>query len=116
MILPIKNTLKIIVGGMLFLALCGCHNKRSVPAGIAEIGCAERLRKIAQVKAQWAAATGAPSNATPTWDDLAPYFRNEPVCPGGGTYTIGSLSEPPTCSIPSHNEYFKAHPEPVVQQ
>jgi len=34
-----------------------------------------------------------------------------PVCPGGGTYTIGPVGELPQCSIPGHNEYFKAHLE-----
>jgi hypothetical protein len=33
-------------------------------------------------------------------DDIAPYFPNGiPKCPAGGTYTIGKVGEPPTCSL-----------------
>jgi hypothetical protein len=38
----------------------------------------------------------------PTRDDLLPYLRRWPVCPAGGTYTIGAIGEPPTCSVPDH--------------
>jgi hypothetical protein len=41
-----------------------------------------------------------------TEDDLKPYIRlvggQLPKCPQGGTYTIGPVGEPPTCSIPGH--------------
>jgi hypothetical protein len=44
-----------------------------------------------------------PSNLDPTWDDLWPYFparwsNSIPICPAGGTYTIGPVGEKPKCS------------------
>ena len=41
--------------------------------------------------------------ATPAWDDLVPNFiQQQPVCPSGGTYTIGNMSTNPTCSVTGH--------------
>jgi hypothetical protein len=44
------------------------------------------------------------ADAIPTAQDLSPYFKDGifPVCPSGGTYTIGAVGEQPTCSIPGH--------------
>jgi len=30
------------------------------------------------------------------------YIETKPSCPAGGTYTLGSVREKPTCSIPDH--------------
>jgi hypothetical protein len=55
-------------------------------------------------KEAWAANNDNTTNHTPTWDNLKPYFPDRwsnsiPVCPGGGTYTIGPVGEKPKCSI-----------------
>jgi hypothetical protein len=60
------------------------------------------------VKAQWALDHHAKVNDIVTMGDVVPYFPNGiPKCPAGGTYTIGKVGEPPTCSlgtnvIPAH--------------
>ena len=53
---------------------------------------------------QWALENGKTADAVPTQQDLLPYFKGQifPVCPSGGTYTIGTVGEVPTCSIPGH--------------
>ncbi len=66
--------------------------------------CVSNLHDIEYCKHQWASDNGKSSDAVPTWADLRPYFvprwsNNIPVCPAGGTYTIGSMGEDPTCSI-----------------
>lgn len=40
-----------------------------------------------------------------TLEELVPdYLESIPVCPAGGTYTLGTPEgSPPTCSIPSHH-------------
>jgi len=72
--------------------------------------CINRLRQIDAAKQQWAMEAHKTTNDTPTWSDLypyiyLPYFTNRwftngvPVCPEGGTYTLGRVGVPPTCSL-----------------
>lgn len=77
--------------------------------------CVSRLIQINAAKEEWAIEYNKTTNDTPRWNDLFPYlsitFTNSywtdgvPVCPEGGTYTIGRIGEPPTCSIggPRHS-------------
>ncbi len=66
--------------------------------------CVNNLRIIQAAKQQWALEYKKPAISTPTAQDLAPYLPGNalPVCPDGGTYTINSVSVPPTCTIPNH--------------
>jgi hypothetical protein len=69
--------------------------------------CVNNLRWIQQWKQQWGADHGNDSNAIPSETDLIVYCHhgtNFPTCPSGGTYTLGPLSQPPTCSLgkPDH--------------
>jgi len=73
--------------------------------------CAGHLKSFVAAKKRWAQDHNSAPTDTPTFDDLAPYFRRGiRLCPDGGTYTIGTVAELPQCSIPAHNDYFKAHP------
>jgi hypothetical protein len=67
--------------------------------------CGDNLLEIASAKQRWATEKGQTPNAFPTLADIAPYLPNHalPVCPGGGTYTINSMSSPPTCSVAGHS-------------
>ena len=72
--------------------------------------CVLNLRAIDQFKSQWMDANHKTTNDIPSWDDLLPYAKSfgwtnaKPVCPQGGTYTIGRVGEPAKCSIggPAH--------------
>jgi len=66
--------------------------------------CINNLRQIEAAKEQWALEAGKPEDAVPTVNDLTPYLANHrmPQCPAGGIYTIGAVTNPPTCSIPNH--------------
>jgi hypothetical protein len=64
--------------------------------------CINHLRQIDGAKQQWALEKGKQATDVPTWDDLKPYLGTIPHCPAGGTYTIGIVSNAPTCSIPGH--------------
>ncbi|HUB86600.1 MAG TPA: hypothetical protein VMB22_01820 [Verrucomicrobiae bacterium] len=64
--------------------------------------CINNLRQLDAAKQQWALENGKKGTDIPTKEDLLPYLRSWPVCPAGGTYTIGAVDEPPTCSIPGH--------------
>lgn len=61
--------------------------------------CVNNLRQIEGAKQQWALENHKVTNDIPVWDDILPYLREKPVCPDGGTYTLGRVGERSTCSI-----------------
>jgi general secretion pathway protein G len=63
--------------------------------------CIANLKQIEAAKEQWCMDTRAASTATPNATDLfgsTAYVKNTPVCPSGGTYTIGNMATRPTCN------------------
>lgn len=70
-----------------------------------KIKCIDRLHSIEGAKATWAVENNVRSDDAPSWQDLVGndrYLPTQPVCPQGGTYTIGSLNERARCSYPGH--------------
>jgi chromosome segregation ATPase len=66
--------------------------------------CINNLRQIDGAIQQWALENRQAANSPVTLDQLAPYFKNStaPVCPGGGVYSVTTVSAQPSCSIPGH--------------
>jgi hypothetical protein len=71
--------------------------------------CYLNLRQIQLAKSLWAGDENNSATNLPTWANLRPYLKDIysngiPVCPAGGTYTIGRVDQLPTCSIggPGH--------------
>jgi chromosome segregation ATPase len=66
--------------------------------------CINNLRQLDAAKHQWALENGKTADAAPNPQDLAPYLKDNvlPLCPAGGLYTLGAVSQPVTCSIPGH--------------
>jgi hypothetical protein len=68
------------------------------------VTCINNLRQINAAKDEWALENGKTNGTVCTASDITPYmkldaYRNFPKCPSGGTYTIGKISELPTCSL-----------------
>jgi len=64
--------------------------------------CIANLKQIEGAKANWALENKQQNSNTPQVTDLygtTQYIRVEPLCPGGGTYAINTVSDPPTCSL-----------------
>jgi prepilin-type N-terminal cleavage/methylation domain-containing protein len=64
--------------------------------------CQHNLLQIQSAKERWAMDNRREATDTPTMVELARpgvYMRGTPVCPGGGSYTIGRLDQLPTCSL-----------------
>jgi prepilin-type N-terminal cleavage/methylation domain-containing protein len=60
--------------------------------------CITVLRNIDGAKEQWALTTNAgPSSPAPPMATLIPYLKVSPVCPSGGSYSIGGLGVTPIC-------------------
>lgn len=80
--------------------------------------CINGLRIIRNAKGAWAYENPSLQlqKERPTLQDLAPYtgwhrdYSEDDIswlkCPAGGTYNVGNVYEPPTCSIPHHSLYF----------
>lgn len=80
-----------------------------------EAPCVGRLMQIDSAKQEWELEHSKSTNDVPTWDELYPYLSSSftdrwftngtPVCPEGGTYTLGRVGVHPTCSIggPRHS-------------
>ena len=66
--------------------------------------CVRNLEQIQSAKSQWAADQGNRTGVPVGVADLKMYFKDGkvPVCRTGGTYTIGAIQEPPSCSVPGH--------------
>jgi len=66
--------------------------------------CLANLHSIQVAKAQWALENGKTAADMPTEQDLLIFLPNNlfPVCPSGGTYTIGTIGVTPTCTIAGH--------------
>ena len=112
-----------IIAGAIFLlfALFAIPNFIREPVTSPANACINNMRQIDSAKNQWALEHNAKTNDTVTLNDIRPYLLvsngmpylkldakgNLPKCPAGGTYTIGKIGEPPTCSlgtnvIPAH--------------
>jgi len=97
----------IILGAVVAVGFCVLPrvitNNRETPRNT----CINNLRLIDGAKQQWALETHKAASAVPTWADLKPYIEpmspKEIQCPLRGTYTLGAVSNPPTCSIPGHS-------------
>lgn len=62
--------------------------------------CINNLRLIESAKDQWAIEENKPTGAEVTAEDIQEYIRNGiPVCPDGGTYTLGTVGNNAECSV-----------------
>ncbi len=64
--------------------------------------CINNLRQIDGAIHQWALEQKKAATAVVVETDIAPFMRNTPLCPAGGTtfadsYTIVDVSTPPVC-------------------
>jgi competence protein ComGC len=64
--------------------------------------CINNLRQLDGAIQSWALEKKMPDDSIATFQDIAPYLKTSVVCPSGGTYRLGKVSEKPTCSIPGH--------------
>jgi hypothetical protein len=77
--------------------------------------CVNNLAVIDGCVQQWTLEKHKTTNDTPTWEDLRPWLTRGtnyqvPVCPQGGTYTLGRVGESPTCSIGERDPLYHSLP------
>ena len=66
--------------------------------------CINNLRQIDGAKQQWALENNQTGSAACTSANIVPYMGRGttgtmPICPAGGTYTIGNIATIPSCSL-----------------
>ena len=86
----------LIIGILLAIALPNFAKTRETARSK---NCIENLYKLQGVKEMWAMDNNKPPTDTPGTTDLAPtYIKVMPLCPNGGTYTLGTVNTTPVCS------------------
>jgi hypothetical protein len=76
---------------------CCCPSRKNA--------CIANLKCIDGAKATWALENKRTLTDVPTATDLYgtnAYIRDEPTCPAGGKYLLGSVQQKPRCSMPGH--------------
>ena len=67
--------------------------------------CYAHLKQLEGAKSTWALEHQKRAEDVAHWTNIIgpkAYIAVMPACPQGGTYTLGSVGEPPRCSIPEH--------------
>lgn len=72
--------------------------------------CKVNLQNIEHAKKIWATEEEKSTNDVPAWEDIRKEINGSklPVCPEGGTYSLGRVGESPVCSIggPRHTLHY----------
>src|SRR5436309_13288781 len=95
----------IVVAIIALLAAVAIPNLAKARKSAARTACINNLKTIEGAKNIWALNNKKGDGDVPTDADLFgpnAEIAKKPECPGNGTYTIGAVSEKPTCSVPDH--------------
>jgi len=86
-----------------FLAGMGIPAFMKVRSNAQRTRCLDNLRQIEGYKDTFAVENFLNAGDPVTEADIAPFFkRGFPICPGGGTYNVGTVGAPSTCSVAGH--------------
>ena len=107
MVNDLMEALRSIVAILVLVAAIGCH--RETTESVRKHVCASNLLHLEDAKQQWCLEKHKTTNDVPVMTDLTNYMIGIPVCPDGGTYTLGPVWKDPTCSIKGH----ELHPSNV---
>lgn len=120
----ILKTIGVCLLGGLSLALLTLMVLHPFKSSSIRPACVENLKLIQDAKIRWMQINDKTYQDTPTWNDLKPllaaYAKRPgwkdglPVCPNGGTYTLGEVVELPKCSVggPEHSIEPLSFPPP----
>jgi len=93
----------IVVAIIGLLAAIAIPNFVKARAASQKNACIANLKQIDGAKATWALEQKKNNTDTPVTTDVfgaTSYIRDQPLCPGGGTYTLMQVDQKPTCSVP----------------
>ena len=93
---PMAVALVVVAAAVVLYVLSPSMVTRGPPASTI---CINNLRQLDGAKQVWALTHHKSTNDIPTMEDLQPWLKRQLVCPKGGTYTLGRVYDPPTCSL-----------------
>ncbi len=96
----------IVVAIIGLLAAVAIPNLVKARKNAAKTACIGNLKTIAGAKAIWAIESKKGDSDVPSDSDIFgpdKTIASKPGCPAGGTYNLGAVSEPATCSVPGHD-------------
>src|SRR6266849_8625554 len=94
----------IVVAIIALLAAIAIPNFVKARSASQKSACIANLKQVSGAKSTWALEQKKVNSDSPADTDLFganQYIRVQPTCPGGGTYTIDIVANPPTCSLGS---------------
>ena len=92
----------IVVAIIALLAAIAIPNFVKARTSSQKTACIANLKQMEGAKATWAMEMKKSSSATPGTVDLygaTLYIREQPGCPGGGTYNLLAVDTKPTCTL-----------------
>ena len=92
----------IVVAIIGLLAAIAIPNFVKARAASQKNACIANLKQIEGAKANWALENKKQNTDTPATTELYgtdKYIRVEPLCPGGGVYTLGDVQTVPSCTL-----------------
>ena len=95
----------IVVAIIALLAAVAIPNLAKARKSAQRTACINNLKTIEGAKSIWALNNKKGDADVPGDADLfgpGAEIAKKPDCPGNGTYTIGAVSEKPTCSVADH--------------
>jgi general secretion pathway protein G len=102
---PRQFFLGLCIGAIIVLAVAGTRWFVKARTVSAVSSCYANLKQLQGAKDSWALNNHKRDEDLPKWTDLIGpngYIRQMPICPQGGTYSLGPVSEPVRCSVPDH--------------
>ena len=95
----------IVVAIIALLAAVAIPNLAKARKSAQKTACINNLKTIEGAKSIWALNNKKGDSDVPTDADIfgpGAEIEKKPACPANGTYTIGAISEKPTCSVTDH--------------
>ena len=92
----------IVVAIIALLAAIAIPNFVKARTSSQKTACIANLKQIDGAKATWAMEMKKSSSATPVATEIfgaTLYIREQPGCPGGGTYALLAVDTKPTCTL-----------------
>jgi hypothetical protein len=95
----------LLVAAIIVFAVAGArwYVRARTPASVDS--CYAQLKQLQGAKDTWALEHKKRAEDTPDWTNIIgpkAYIARMPVCPRGGTYSLGPVGEAPRCSVPEH--------------
>jgi len=92
----------IVVAIIALLAAIAIPNFVKARSASQKTACIANMKQMDGAKATWAMEMKKSSSATPVATEIfgaTLYIREQPGCPGGGTYTLAAVDTKPTCTL-----------------